>query len=201
MRPGSSPGSAPRGRAPYAEAPLHKDPNAEHPQLAKLFIAASIKVLGDNPWGWRIGSVIFGLIAIVAMYALVRSARGSPWLAVGAAGVMALDNLMIVHGRIATLDIYVVAIVLIAATLYMREAPLSAGFALGVAGCMKLIGLGVLPAFFLLEALRIAWARGSRPGIVATLKARAKPFGLMLGGHVRHADARDLGARPRRPRL
>ena len=174
-------GIHPPAGSPYAGAPLHKDPNAEHPQLAKLFIAASIKVLGDNPWGWRIGSVIFGLIAIVAMYALVRSARGSPWLAVGASAVMALDNLMIVHGRIATLDIYVVAMVLIAATLYMRDGPLSAGLALGVAGCMKLIGLGVIPAFFLLEGFRIAWARRSEPGIVATLKARARPFGLMLG--------------------
>ena len=173
-------GIRPPAGAPYAGAPLHKDPNAEHPQLAKLFIAASIKLLGDNPWGWRIGSVIFGLIAIVAMYALVRSARGSPWLAVGAAGVMALDNLMIVHGRIATLDIYVVALVLIGATLYMRDAPLSAGFAIGVAGCMKLIGFGVLPAFLLLEGFRIAWARGSQPGTVATFKARAKPLGLMI---------------------
>ena len=93
--------------APYADAPLHKDPNAEHPQLAKLIIAAGIELLGDNPWGWRLGSVIFGLIAIVAMYALVRAARGSPWLAVGACGVMALDNLMLVHGFwIATLDVY-----------------------------------------------------------------------------------------------
>ena len=69
---------------PYAGAPLHKDPNAEHPQLAKLIMAGGIELFGDNPWGWRIGSVIFGLLAIVAMYALVRAAGGSPWLAVGA---------------------------------------------------------------------------------------------------------------------
>src|SRR5947209_10961750 len=131
-------GIHPPAGAPYAGAPLHKDPNAEHPQLAKLLIAASIKLLGDNQWGWRIGSIIFGLIAIVAMYALVRSAGGSPWLAVGAAGVMALDNLMIVHGRIATLDVYVVALVLIGATMYMLAAPLSAGFVIGVAGCIEL---------------------------------------------------------------
>ncbi len=61
----------------YAAAPLHKDPNAEHPQLAKLIIAGGIELLGDNPWGWRFGSVIFGLIAILAMYAVVRAVRGS----------------------------------------------------------------------------------------------------------------------------
>ena len=76
-------GIHPPSGATYADAPLHKDPNAEHPQLAKLIMAGGIKLFGDNPWGWRIGSVIFGLIAIVAMYTLVRAAGGSPWLAVG----------------------------------------------------------------------------------------------------------------------
>jgi dolichyl-phosphate-mannose-protein mannosyltransferase len=168
----------PKG-APYADAPLHKDPNAEHPQLAKLIIVAGIELLGDNPWGWRIGSVIFGLIAIMAMYALVRAARGSPWLAVGACAVMALDNLMLIHGRIATLDIYVVAMALVAAVFYVRGWALASGIALGVASCMKLVGLDVIPAFVLLEAFRVVWARGS-PGIRATLRARTVPLLVML---------------------
>src|SRR5947209_1792434 len=125
----------------YAGAPLHKDPNAEHPQLAKLIMAWGIELFGDNPWGWRLGSVIFGLLAIVAMYMLVRAARGSPWMAVGAAGVMALDNLMLVHGRIATLDIYMVSLMILAAAFYVRGRPLIAGVILGIAACMKLPGL------------------------------------------------------------
>jgi dolichyl-phosphate-mannose-protein mannosyltransferase len=173
-------GLHPPAGVPYADAPLHKDPNAEHPQLAKLIMAGTIKLLGDNPWGWRLGSVIFGLIAIVAMYALVRAARGSPWLANGAAAVMALDNLMLIHGRIATLDIYVVAMVLVAAAFYVRGWALAAGLALGVAGCMKLVGLGVIPAFVLLEALRVAWARSGDPGMRRTAWARAKPLLIML---------------------
>ena len=75
-------------------------------------MAGGIELLGDNPWGWRIGSIIFGLIATGAFYALVRAAGGSPWLGVGAAAVMAMDNLMVIHGRIATLDIYFVALAL-----------------------------------------------------------------------------------------
>jgi dolichyl-phosphate-mannose-protein mannosyltransferase len=169
----------PRG-APYAGAPLRKDPNAEHPQLAKLFIVAGIELLGDNPWGWRIGSVLFGLIAIVALYALVRAARGSPWLAVGACGVMASDNLMLIHGRIATLDIYVVAMALVAAVFYVRGWALASGIALGVAGCMKLVGLGVIPAFVLFEAFGVVWARGGSPGIAATLRARMVALLVML---------------------
>ena len=33
---------------------------------------------------------------------------------------MALDNLMLVHGRIATLDVYFVAMALVSAALYVR---------------------------------------------------------------------------------
>ncbi len=71
---------------PYHNAPFGKDPNAEHPQLATLIIAAGIKIFGDGPFGWRIGSIIFSLIALIALYALVRAAGGSGWLAAGARG-------------------------------------------------------------------------------------------------------------------
>jgi dolichyl-phosphate-mannose--protein O-mannosyl transferase len=173
-------GIHPPAGAPYAAAPLHKDPNAEHPQLAKLIIAAGIELFGDNQWGWRFGSVIFGLIAILAMYALVRAARGSPWLAVGACGVMALDNLMLVHSRIATLDIYFVATALVAAVFYVRGWALASGIALGVAGCMKLEALAVIPAFVLFEAFRVGWAHGSSPGISRTARERMVPLAVMV---------------------
>jgi dolichyl-phosphate-mannose-protein mannosyltransferase len=154
----------------YHSAPLGKDPNAEHPQLAKLVIAAGIKILGDNPWGWRIGSVLFGLAAIIALFLLVRAAGGSRWLAVGAAAVMAADNLALVHGRIATLDIYAVCMMLVAATLYLRSHPLAAGIALGVGGAMKLVALYLVVALFIFEAFRLlrAWRSehaGTRPSL------------------------------------
>ena len=173
-------GIRPPSGVPYAGAPLHDDPNAEHPQLAKLIMAVTIKLFGDDPWGWRFGSILFGLIALVAMYALVRAARGSPWLAVGATAVMALDNLALLHGRIATLDIYFLAMTLIAATLYLRDRPWLAGAALGVGACMKLVALAVLPVFVLLELFTVLWARGQTPGWRATLRARGKPFAILV---------------------
>src|ERR1700689_4640238 len=56
--------------APYHGAPKGEDPNAEHPQLAKLIIAGGIKLFGDNPRGWRIGSGLFGLIGMAALFFL-----------------------------------------------------------------------------------------------------------------------------------
>jgi len=79
-------GIHPAAGLPYHTAPLHKDPNAEHPQLAKLMIAGGIELLGDNPWGWRIGSVIFGSIAFL-VGAVISDREHSLW----ALGVLALS--------------------------------------------------------------------------------------------------------------
>ncbi len=187
-------GLHPPAGVPYADAPLHKDPNAEHPQLAKLIIAGSIELFGDNPWGWRLGSVMFGLIAVLAMYGLVRAARGSPWLATGAAAVMALDNLMLIHGRIATLDIYTVAMVLVAATFYVRGWALAAGLALGIAGLHEARrprrDPGLCPARGVPRGL--GPRRGSRD--LADGSRAAKPLLIMLAAHRSDAAARRLGA-------
>jgi predicted membrane-bound dolichyl-phosphate-mannose-protein mannosyltransferase len=152
-------GINPPAGAPYHNAPKGDDPNAEHPQLAKVIMAGFIELFGDNPQGWRMGSVLFGLIALVALYALVRAAGGSQWLAVGASTVMSLDNLLLVHGRIGTLDIYALAMMLLAATLYLRRWPLAAGLALGVAACMKEVALYLLFVIAALELMRVARAR------------------------------------------
>ena len=97
-----------------------------------MIIAAAIELFGDNRLGWRIGSVLFGLIALIALYALVRAAGGSGWLAAGTAAVASMDNLFLVHSRIGTLDIYAIAMMLISAALYLRRHPIAAGVALGV---------------------------------------------------------------------
>jgi dolichyl-phosphate-mannose-protein mannosyltransferase len=139
----------------YTGASLFHDPNAEHPPLAKMLIAASIKVFGDNAWGWRIFPVIFGSLAILAMYWLVRSARGGTWLALGAATLMAVDNMLLVHGRIATLDIFVVTFMLVVVALYLRGHPLLAGLTLGVGLCTKLVAFDAAFVLILLELGRV----------------------------------------------
>jgi predicted membrane-bound dolichyl-phosphate-mannose-protein mannosyltransferase len=174
----------PPAGAPYHNAPYGDDPNAEHPQLAKLVIAAGIKIFGDGPFGWRVGSILFSLIALAALYALVRAAGGSGWLAAGAAAVGALDNLMLVQGRIGTLDIYAVAMMIISATLYLRRRPILAGVALGVGACMKEVALYLLVALIIFEALRVLrawWTTEDKDGIV---REYIRPLGIMVGASV-----------------
>jgi dolichyl-phosphate-mannose-protein mannosyltransferase len=161
IRPAAIPGAA------YRHAPLGSDPNGEHPQLAKLIMAGSIDLLGDGPWAWRLGSLIFGTLAIVGMFALVRWGGGGPWVSVGAAALMAADNLMLVQGRIATLEIYVVAAMVWSVAFYARGRPLLAGLVAGIGACMKLFALDVVVVVALLELAR--WRAGMAAGIRAGL--------------------------------
>jgi predicted membrane-bound dolichyl-phosphate-mannose-protein mannosyltransferase len=156
-------GIHPPAGSSYASAPLGTDPNAEHPQLAKLVIAGAIELFGDGPFAWRLGSLLFGTLAIAGMFVLVRSAGAGRWTALGAAALMAADNLLIVHGRIGTLDIYALAAMVWGAALYLRRRPLLAGVVLGVGSCMKLVAVYVLFVIVVLEVLR--WLDSREAGL------------------------------------
>lgn len=146
----------PRG-APYADASLGVDPNAEHPPLVKLIIAGSIELFGDGPLAWRLGSLVMGTLAILGMFALARAAGASRWVAFAAAGLMAADNLMIVHGRIGTLDVYTLAAMVWAAVAYLRGRTLLSGVLIGIGLCMKVVAVYALFVLALYEAL--VWLR------------------------------------------
>ena len=138
----------------YHDAPRGDDPNSEHPQLVKVMMAGAIELFGDNPFAWRLPSLLLGTLAIVAMFWLVRAAGGSDWLALLAATLMAADNLLLVHGRIGTLDVPVLALMLCAAVAYLRGRPLAAGILVGIGTAMKLVAPYVLAVVVLLELLR-----------------------------------------------
>jgi dolichyl-phosphate-mannose-protein mannosyltransferase len=138
----------------YAGDPAGQDSNSEHPQFAKLFIAGAIEVFGDGPFAWRVGSVLFGSLAILGMFALARAGGASRWCSLLAATLMASDNLMLVHGRIATLDIYVVTFMIWAAALYLRGRPVVSGVLLGIGATVKLVAPYVLVVLALVELVR-----------------------------------------------
>jgi hypothetical protein len=81
--------------------------------------------------------------------------------------VMSLDNLILVGGRIATLDIYAMSMMVVAMALYLHRRPLLAGVALGIAGCMKEVALLLALVVVLLEAF--LWVRAWWVGRQAAL--------------------------------
>jgi predicted membrane-bound dolichyl-phosphate-mannose-protein mannosyltransferase len=163
--------------ANYAGSPAGVDPNSEHPQLAKLVIAGSIELFGDGPLAWRLGSIVFGTLTILGMFYLVRCAGGRRWLALGAAALIASDNLQIVHGRIGTLDVYALAAMIWAAALYLRARILAAGILIGIGAAFKEVAAYVLLVLVLFEALRYLQSRSAgrrravRVGACATTSA------------------------------
>jgi dolichyl-phosphate-mannose-protein mannosyltransferase len=167
---------------PYATDPAGQDSNSEHPQLAKLVIAGAIDLFGDGPFAWRIGSVLFGTLAILGMFALARAAGADPWCSLLAATAMAADNLLLVAGRIGTLDVYVVAFMIWAAALYMRGRPIAAGVVLGIGATSKEVAPVLLIALALVELIRHRRA-GIRAAAIAfselTLVATATYLGVL----------------------
>lgn len=143
--------------APYAASPRRFDPNQEHPPLGKVLIAGSIRAFGDNPIGWRLPSIIAGMAAITLIYALVVAAGGGAWLGIVAATLFSFDNLALVHSRIATLDMPLVAFLLLGAWLALRRRPFLAGIALALATLVKLNGLYGLLALILFEVIIAVW--------------------------------------------
>ena len=144
----------------YAGAPAGIDANAEHPPLGKLVIATSMRIFGDKPLGWRLPSVLFGTLAVAALYWLARSAGAGGWESLFAAALMAADNLFMVYGRLATLDIMVVVFMMVGVALYLRRHPLLAGAVLGVGACTKLVGFSALAVVCVIELL--SWAQHRR---------------------------------------
>jgi predicted membrane-bound dolichyl-phosphate-mannose-protein mannosyltransferase len=167
--------------APYADQAPGRDPNREHPPLGKVLIAGSIRALGDNPLGWRIPSIIAGAASIALLYAIVRAARRDAWLAVLAASFLALDNLALVHSRIGSLDMMLVAFLLLGAWCALRGRPFLAGVGFALAALIKLNGIYGAGAAVLVELVIGAWAwrtHGQSP--VSHLRA----IGLLLLGMV-----------------
>src|SRR6185295_16007438 len=141
--------------AHYAGSPVGLDPNMEHPPLGKLILALSMLVFGDNGIGWRIPSVIAGMTALGAVYLIVRAAGETVWLAILAVAFLAFDNLTLVHGRIGTLDMLVLAPMLVGAWLALRERWVLAGIFLAVALLVKLTAVFGLLAILTILAIRI----------------------------------------------
>lgn len=77
-----------------------------HPPTAKLIMAASIRTFGFHAWSARLGSLLFGVLTLVAAWRLATRMRG-PWFGVLVLALLATDGMLAVFSRVAMNDIYV----------------------------------------------------------------------------------------------
>ncbi len=91
-----------------------------HPPLSKLIMAGMMGIFGENSFGWRIGSVVFGTLGIVATAVLAFDLFGSLSLALTAMGLLSLEGLFLTQSRIAMNDSYLVFFMLMTFIAYVR---------------------------------------------------------------------------------
>ena len=118
--------------------------NTEHPSLGKLFIAAGIVTIGDNPWGWRIPSTIFAIISVIVFYFIARKLAGRQ-VAVIASFLIIFESLVFVHSGLAMLDVFALMFMLLAFLLYLHDRYILTGISLALSALCKMTGLlGIL---------------------------------------------------------
>lgn len=128
-------------KIPYPNAVPRTDPNQEHPPLAKLMIAASMLLLGDNAWGWRLPSVIMGLLSILLFYLLMKRITNNGKYSFLATFLLGFDNLIFVDSRIAILDIFTLTFMLLGFYLYFSERTKLSAVALALSTLTKIGGV------------------------------------------------------------
>lgn len=149
--------------------------NPMHPPLAKQMIALSIRIFGDEPLGWRYPGVLFGSLAIVAVYLCGLALFAGQGTAVAAALLAFFNQMVFVQSRIAMLDIFALAFGLFATAAFMhgfrKERPhlwfALAGLAFGLSIACKWSGLFVLTICTVIVAvirLMQSWRTGFADG-------------------------------------
>jgi len=142
----------PAARQLLEPAPTGPMLNPMHPPLAKELIALSIRTFGDGPLGWRFPAALFGALAVVAVYLCGLTLFASWGPAVAAALLAFFNQMLFVQSRIATLDIFALALGLFGIAAFMhgfrKPRPQAwfalAGLAFGLSAACKWSGLFAL---------------------------------------------------------
>jgi dolichyl-phosphate-mannose--protein O-mannosyl transferase len=138
--------------------------NPMHPPLAKQLMALSIRTFGDVPLGWRYPGVLFGALAIVAMYLCGLALFAAQGPAVASALLAFFNQMVFVQSRIAMLDIFALAFGLFAIAAFMhgfrKQRPhiwfALAGLAFGLSIACKWSGLfGLAVCIVIVTAIRL----------------------------------------------
>jgi len=149
-----------------------------HPPVGKWLIASGIKLFGDNEFGWRFASAVFGTLLILLFARLVHVLFYSPLLTALAAALMALDGLLLVHSRTALLDLFLTFFTLLGVLLWHRNRHIWAGIAFGLAIGCKWSAIYFVAIIGLVAVYRILIAHDIRKTL-KPIAAKFAQYGLL----------------------
>lgn len=95
-----------------------------HPPLAKLLMAFSMLIFGENSFGWRISSVLAGTGVVIMTGYLAHKLFGNKLVTLLTLLLISFDNLLLVMSRLAMNDMHFLFFALVAIAFYleMKEA-------------------------------------------------------------------------------
>jgi len=148
------------GQPPYPNAVPGLDPNHEHPPLAKLLIALSMHFLGDNGYGWRVPSVIFGCVAVLVFYLLMKKTSKFKQVPLLATFLFSFETLSFVISRIAILDIFALTFMLLGFYWYFSGHSYMSALGMSLASLTKITGIAGFGIIVVLHVFRSLKSRG-----------------------------------------
>ena len=149
-----------------------------HPPVGKWLIASGIKLFGDNEFGWRFASAVFGTLLILLFARLVHILFYSPLLTALGAALMALDGLLLVHSRTALFDLFLTFFTLLGVLLWHRNRHIWAGIAFGLAIGCKWSAIYFVAVIGLIAVYQILVARDIRKSL-KPITAKFLQYGVL----------------------
>ena len=120
-----------------------------HPPFGKWLIAIGIRFFGNEEFGWRFTSAIFGTLSILLIYLIVKKLFNSEFLSITAALLMAFDGLNLVMSRVALLDIFLMFFILLSIYFLITNNLWLSGSAIGLAISIKWSAAFLIPLVIL----------------------------------------------------
>ncbi len=145
----------------------HRSERNEHPPLARLIIAKSALLIGDNAWGWRTVPVILSTLGLILFYDIARRLSKSNRLSFIATFLLAFENFYFIHGGMAMLDIYVLFFSILSFWCYLKG-PLW-WWASAVSGACA--ALSKFTGVMVFVTIGLHWLYAERETLIALVKA------------------------------
>lgn len=153
---------------------------SEHPPLAQLLITSNIFLLGDNPLGWRLFSLIFGTFTLLSFYLLITTLTHDSFTALASTLLLAIEKMFITFSSLAVLDIFFLFFLITSFTLLLNKYYNLSSLTFALAANSKLTALFGIPVFIIFYFLSSRNIKRSKRHIIFWLITTLLLFFLIM---------------------